>query len=292
MMTGTMGFLSFGLFCFHLFHMGAMLGMFHMALGRQEPFGRHLRFLYPFFMAAFELAVDTLIYRLRLPWCLGIVHYVLFLFPLLWKGRKRLLDSLFSLFLLLHVLTVCSYLCVWLFCDFTPHYGLPPTIFCIFVMEAVLGGLFLLYFKRVIVPMLRMESSGAGMEKLWWWSIPASFYAVSVYNCCIQDILESPIVFTVVYMAINMGLDLFFCWILKNSMKEREQISRMEQELQLFSVMRKQYEGVLEKLEQTGQMRHDMRISSSVSTVFCRIRIWKGCGIICWNTALPCPRAA
>lgn len=240
----------------HFFHIFLLLLLFGRVLGKRIVSWQILLF---FLMSGFELLMDAAIERFSLSHVLGIAHSFLCLIPLLWIGRKRLLESLFSIFMLLHYLTVISYLDLWLFQFFIPVYGPAPTAFCILLVEGGFGGLLVLYFKRIILPMMQINGNFAGTGKLWIWLIPAAFYLISIYSCLSQDFSGSYMGFTVGYMVLNMILDLFICWSTGNFLRESEQRNELENERQLFSIMRKQYEGILERLEQARQMRHDMR---------------------------------
>lgn len=247
------------LLCCHMLQAGMLSILLMMELGKKGWPGRIQWVLDMFLMTGIELTVDALIYRFSLPWVIGIAHPAGYLIPFLWLGRKRLLESLFSSFLLLHYFMAVSYFSMWMFCYFTQLYGFMPTAFSILFMELLFGGFLFVYFKRIIMPMLLSEGSFACVWKLWLWLIPAAFYLISVYSCCIQSASDAPTGYTAVYMALYVLLDLFVCWIIGNFIKESEQANDLESERQLFSTMRKQYEGIQEKLEQAGQMRHDMR---------------------------------
>lgn len=247
------------LFFCRLLYSGILFVLFGMFLGRMVFSLRKPWIWVCLLLTCMETAIDTAVYYFSLPLVSGIIRSVVYLFPLLWIGRKRLTESLFSVCFLLHFLTAASFLSIWMFLYFTPHYGSVSAACSTLFINGLLSVAISWYFRKVVIPMLQTEGSRAEMGKQWLWVVPASFYAISVYSCFIQAVTESPMGFAVIYMVLNTVLDMFICWILGNYLKESEQVGNLEHERQLLSIMRIQYEGIWEKLEQAGQMRHDMR---------------------------------
>lgn len=235
-----------------------------------RPFRENLRFslkvtgIIILFMVILEIIVDYCQYLHQASFLSVLLHPLMHIPVFLVLLRKKHVEFLFVLFLVMNYENVLYYVTRFWGINFlhgaTDSMIDTISMFAGIMVIQILHIIFLYgYLKNVLLPMFQIRYTITKNSWFLLWLVPFSFYVISCYVSYEKYTDEQNIGLTTGYVMMSTILAFFICWLIGNFLKESEDEARLEMENNYLSMAARQDAEIQSSLEQTRRLRHDIR---------------------------------